>query len=73
MTDPEKTERHPAVDHVLKYFSYTHLPPHLQEISKGFYDLAIVTADRAPNNQETTVALRHLLQAKDCAVRAALP
>jgi hypothetical protein len=68
----EAQGRHPAIDHVLKYFSYAHLPPHLQEISKGFHDLAMVTADRAPNSQETTVALRKLLEAKDAAVRSVL-
>jgi hypothetical protein len=45
----------PAIDH---------LPLHLQEISKPFADLAQATADRA-QNQETTVALRKLLEAKD--------
>jgi hypothetical protein len=61
----------PAIEHVLQFFRYDHLPLHLQEISKPFADLAQATADRA-QNQETTVALRKLLEAKDAAVRAAL-
>jgi hypothetical protein len=64
---------HPAIQHVLKFFSYKHLPEHLQEISKDFADLATKTAERAPDSQETTVALRKLLEAKDAAVRAVLP
>jgi len=63
---------HPAVEHVLKFFSYTHLPQRLQEISKPFCVLALATAARAPDNPETTVALRKLLEAKDAAVRAVL-
>lgn len=63
---------HPAVAHVLRFFSYGHLPPKLQEISKPFADLALQVAERAPENQETTVALRKLLEAKDAAVRAGL-
>lgn len=63
---------HPAIAHVLKFFAFEHLPPKLQDISKPFCDLAKAVADRAPDNQETTVALRKLLEAKDAAVRAAL-
>lgn len=63
---------HAAVAHVLKFFAYQHLPAHLQEISRPFCELAQVVAHRAPDNQETTVALRKLLEAKDAAVRAVL-
>lgn len=63
---------HPAIQHVLKFFEYGHLPEKLQAISKPFCDLAKEVADRAPENQETTVALRKLLEAKDAAVRAVL-
>ncbi len=63
---------HPATTHVLKFFSCAHLPQKLQDISKPFCDLAQQVAERAPDNQETTVALRKLLEAKDAAVRAAL-
>lgn len=64
---------HPAITHVLRFFAYAHLPPPLQEVSKPFCDLAKTVAERAPDNQETTVALRKLLEAKDAAVRATLP
>lgn len=62
-----------AIEQVLSYFQYEHLPPHLQEISKEFCDLAQAVANRYPDNRETTIALRKLLEAKDAAVRAALP
>lgn len=63
---------HSSIEHVLKFFSYSHLPEKLQEISKPFCDLAKQVAERNPNNQETTIALRKLLEAKDAAVRACI-
>lgn len=63
---------HPAISHVLKFFSYHHLPANLQEVSRPFCELAQKVAERAPESQETTVALRKLLEAKDAAVRATL-
>lgn len=65
------TEKHPAVQAVLQFFAYAHLPEHLQAISKPFGELAEQVANRAQNS-ETTVALRKLLEAKDAAVRAVL-
>lgn len=63
---------HPAIEHVLRFFRYDHLPEALQEVSRPFWKLAQEVANRAPDNQETTVALRKLLEAKDAAVRAML-
>ena len=57
---------------LLKYFVYAHLPSHLQDVSKPFSDLANLIEDELPNGPEKTVALRKLLESKDCAVRAAL-
>jgi len=73
-------------DRMLQFFEYKHLPPNLQRISMPFYNLAhaMVEGDNGPEsgtctfgpplpaNAERTVALRKLLEAKDCAVRAAL-
>lgn len=59
-------------DRMLQFFQYSHLPPHLQEVSKPFGDLADKIAETVPSNPERTVALRKLLEAKDCAVRAIL-
>lgn len=63
---------HPAVAAVLEFFEYDHLPKDLQAVSSEFWALAYRTAERAPSDQETTVALRKLLEAKDAAVRAFL-
>lgn len=63
--------RHPSIENILSYFAYAHLPSNLQEISRPFHDLAHQMAD-LPSGPEVTVCLRKLLEAKDCAVRAAL-
>lgn len=74
------------MDRMLQFFAYAHLPPHLQAVSRPFCELAhaIVLGDNVPAsgtvtfgkplpmNPERTVALRKLLEAKDCAVRALL-
>jgi hypothetical protein len=62
---------HPAVEEILQYFDYKHLPPHLQEVSMSVHDLAhkMATEFEGP---ELTAGLRKLLEAKDCFVRAAL-
>ena len=59
-------------DRMLQFFAYEHLPEHLQEVSKPFSELAQRIVDTLPMNPERTVALRKLLEAKDCAVRAKL-
>lgn len=63
---------HPSVEHLLQFFTYDHLPPHLQEISRPISRLAKQMASDLPNNQELTAGLRKLLEAKDCFVRAQL-
>lgn len=57
---------------LLRYFTYAHLPPHLQSTSKIFADAAGALEDLLPAGPEKTTALRKLLESKDCAVRAAL-
>lgn len=52
-----------------QFFSYDHLPPEKQAISKPFGELA-KTVLELPANPERTACLRKLLEAKDCAVRA---
>lgn len=59
-------------DYLLQYFKYDHLKPELQEISKPFCDVAAWMVETLPSNPERTAALRKLLEAKDCAVRAKL-
>lgn len=60
------------MDRLIQFFAYEHLPPYLQQHSKPFADLAQVIVETLPANPERTVALRKLLEAKDCAVRARL-
>lgn len=57
---------------LLQFFAYDHLRPDLQVVSKPFCDLANHMIAQLPRNQERTVGLRKLLEAKDCAVRAKL-
>ncbi len=60
---PEKPE------HIAQFFSYEHLKPPLQAVSKLFSDLSLEIL-KLPRNPERTVAHRKLLESKDAAVRA---
>jgi hypothetical protein len=62
---------HPATEALLAFFAHEHLPPHLAAVSKPFCDLATEMAYLI-DGPEATVCLRKLLEAKDCAVRAAV-
>lgn len=62
---------HPSVKAILQFFKFTHLPPHLQDVSRPFCELAHDVAAKY-EGPEATVCLRKLLEAKDCAVRAEL-
>ncbi|MFE9920476.1 hypothetical protein ACFYQA_02485 [Streptomyces sp. NPDC005774] len=57
---------------ILRYFEFTHLPPHLQAVSMPFSELAHRLNTMLPPGPELSVALRKLLESKDAAVRAAL-
>lgn len=57
---------------ILQFFAYQHLPPHLQEVSKPFCELAHKMAETLPPCAELSAGLRKLLEAKDCAVRASI-
>lgn len=65
-------ERHPAIAGVLRYFAWEHLPERLQAVSRPFGELAEHMVDTLRSGPELTAGLRKLLEAKDCAVRAAL-
>lgn len=69
----EFTEAELAVDPILRFFHYKHLPPALMTVSLPFCLQARGMIDHLPRNAERTTALRKLLEAKDCAVRASLP
>ena len=64
--------QNPTPEHIMQFFTYAHLPEHLQSVSADFARLAENLVGRLPRNPERTVALRKLLEAKDAAVRAAL-
>ena len=57
---------------LLQFFAWTYLPPELQAVSSAFQVMAKTIIDTLPRNAERTVALRKLLEAKDCAVRCLL-
>jgi len=55
---------------LLQFFRWEHLPEDLQVVSRAFEVIANDVIMCLPKNPERTVALRKLLEAKDCAVRA---
>lgn len=57
-------------DYLLQFFTYAHLPSELQTVSIPFSNLAYSIVSILPSNAERDMALRKLLEAKDCAVRA---
>lgn len=59
-------------DHILQFFAFEHLPPHLKAVSEPFAKMAANIVETLPRNPERTVALRKLLESKDAAVRAKL-
>lgn len=59
-----------AIKEMLTFFQYEHLKGERKAVSKAFYDMADKIAVVLPSNRETTVTLRKLLEAKDCAVRS---
>ncbi len=74
--DPKKTR-----PYLLRYFEYAHLPERLQAPSKAVAEVvdlvAWTYASESPeyhqHNLVTTSAVRLMLEAKDCFVRALLP
>lgn len=69
---PSEQEKKLCTDPMLQFFTYLHLPEHLRKVSRPFCELAFDIVATLPRNPERTVALRKLLEAKDCAVRASL-
>lgn len=60
------------INDLLRLFTYSHLPPKLQEISAPFCKLAHNLASTNVANRELVKSLDLLLAAKDAAVRATL-
>jgi hypothetical protein len=65
-------DRHPGTKHILHYFTWAHLPEHLQPISRRMAETAFAVTAQLEDGPELTAGLRKLLEAKDCLVRAAL-
>lgn len=72
MAKPGETAT-PSKPKILRYFRYDHLPEPLRSISHQLHDLAHEMAVLLPDTAERAVFFRKLLEAKDAAVRAALP
>jgi hypothetical protein len=66
------TDRLSPSQHVLQYFSHSHLPAPLQAVVKPIADLAVEMEHAIPDGPEKTMGLRKLLEAKDCLVRGML-
>lgn len=68
----ELTGRHPATRAIMRWFDADHLSPDLQAVVLPFSELAEEITEMIADGPELTVCLRKLLEAKDCAVRAAI-
>lgn len=55
-------------DYLLQFFQYEYLPAHLQEVARVFCEVAYEILS-LPQNPERTMALRKLLESRDCALR----
>jgi hypothetical protein len=71
-----EADMHPAIVGILQHFTYDHLPPALQNVSRPIcelaHDVAVEFTSIGSAGAEVTVGLRKLLEAKDCFVRAAV-
>jgi ferritin-like protein len=68
--NPGAREDRRVSHYLLQFFAYSHLREDLRETSEQFAELAQRIDIKLPDNPEKTTALRKLLEAKDCAVRA---
>ena len=60
------------MDGIMRWFTYSHLPKHLQDVSAPMAALAEAMDRDLAEGPEKTAGLRKLLEAKDCFVRAKL-
>ena len=60
-------------DHyLLQFFETEHMPDGLTTISQPFFDLANAINRSLDDNQEKTICLRKLMEARDSALRSAM-
>lgn len=71
-TPPKPTPAPAARSPILQFFAYSHLPPHLQDVSSEIAAIAERMESILPASAEKSAGLRKLLEAKDCFVRARL-
>lgn len=68
---PSTTSANSSHDPLLQFFSFAHLTDErMRKTSEMFSQVAHALVSSCPRNPERTVALRKLLEAKDCAVRS---
>jgi hypothetical protein len=72
MTMPGVNPDFDPTEPIMQFFAHAHLPEELQVVSRMFTQVAHDIVATLPRNPERSVALRKLLEAKDCAVRAKL-
>lgn len=78
MTQPDEfaapwAGRHPSTQHFAPLFEYAHLPEGKPRgLSENCAGLAATMVEALPDGPELSAGLRHLLEAKDCFVRAAI-
>ena len=58
--------------HIMRFFSYDHLPDDLMKVSASIYKVADEMNEYLLPGAEKAAGLRKLLEAKDCFVRAQL-
>jgi hypothetical protein len=63
--------RHPSTLEKAQWFSFEHLPRHLQPFSRETWHFAAYMIDHLPDGPQLTLGLQHLIDAKDCFVRQA--
>lgn len=59
-----------SIADIMSVFTYKHLPPHLQDISKQFCEIAYDIVEKCNHNIFLQECLINLMQAKDRAVQA---
>ncbi len=70
MATPKIDQREPIP--ILRWFTWEHLTPEFQAESKACAALALEIAKSVDDGAELRAGLRHLLEAKDCFVRAGI-
>lgn len=68
---PKRLQEKDMPSPIMKYFTFEHLrDPGLKEVSRQCASLARAMEEELPDGPEKSAGLRHLLEAKDCFVRA---